>query len=299
MNAPTANNGRGILLMILAIFLFAVLLAVTKYLARDYSVWQLMWARFAFDALFIVCVFHRRVPALLRPRAPALQWWRSFLMAITTVPYFYALKFLPLADVSAVLFLTPIIVTALSGPMLGERVGLRLWMGVCLGFTGALVIIRPAAEVAQWAVILPLLSAVARAFYQLSTRQLSGRDHPYTSTLYEPLVGVLVFTGVLPFVWTTPDATGWALMILLGVAGAVGHYVLLKAMEVAAASVIAPFNYLGLLWATLFGYLLFDHLPDIWTGAGAAVIVGSGLYIFYHERRVRSPGPRGARQPVD
>ncbi|MDA0675702.1 MAG: DMT family transporter [Proteobacteria bacterium] len=299
MNAPPANNARGILLMVLAIFLFAVLLAVTKHLSQDYSVWQLLWARFAFDALFIVCIFHRRVPTLLRPRAPALQWWRSFLMATAAVPYFYALKFLPLADVSAVLFLTPIMVTALSGPMLGERVRRRRWMGVVLGFTGALIVIRPAAEVAQWAVILPLLSAVARAFYQLSTRQLSGRDHPYTSTLYEPLVGVLVFTGVLPFVWTTPDATGWALMILLGVAGAVGHYVLLKAMEVAAASVIAPFNYLGLLWATLFGYVLFGDLPDIWTGVGAAVIVGSGFYIFYHERGQRSPAPRAGRRPAD
>src|SRR3546814_3050506 len=182
------------------------------------------------------------------------------------------------------MFLTPILVTALAVPLLGERVGPRRWAGVAIGFLGAMIVIRPGTAAMQLAALLPLLAALFNAFYQLSTRMLSGTDGPMTTLLYSAAVGMVAMTAVQPFVWTAPDPEGWFLMMALGVLGGVSNFALIKAFQTAAASTLAPFNYTSILWATLSGFLVLGELPDHWPLWGAALIIGSGLYIFYRER---------------
>ncbi len=161
-----------------------------------------------------------------------------------------------------------------------------------MGFSGALIIIRPGMGVMQTAILLPLGAAMLHAVYQIATRALGRTDSALTIIAYTPLVGALVASAIVPFFWTAPDAKGWALMVQLGVLGGVGHFALIKAFQAAPASVVAPFGYTNLIWATVFGFIIWGHLPDLATVAGAAVIVASGIYIFHREHIHRRPGHR-------
>ena len=191
---------------------------------------------------------------------------------------------MPLAEITAVLFLAPILVTALSAPMLGETVGRRRWTGVVVGFAGALIIVRPGIDILQLSTIVPLGSAAFLALYHISSRVVSRSDHALTTLAYTPLVGLAVTSVVVPFVWQAPDAEGWIFMVLLGITGIGGQYTLIKALEAAEASALAPFYYSLLIWATILGFVVWDELPDLWTVLGAAVMIASGIYILRREQ---------------
>jgi drug/metabolite transporter (DMT)-like permease len=195
------------------------------------------------------------------------------------------------------MFLTPILVTVLSVPLLGERVGPWRWAGVGAGLAGAIVIIRPGLGVMHLAALLPVCAAFGHAFYQISTRVLSRTDQPLTTLFYTPLAGFVATSAVLPFLWVQPDLEGWLLMMLIGLLGGLGHFALIKSLTAAPVAIVAPFTYTNLIWATDYGYVLFGDLPDGWTVLGAAVIVLSGLFIFYRETRSRK-FPKG-RSPND
>jgi drug/metabolite transporter (DMT)-like permease len=214
-----------------------------------------------------------------------LQIVRSLLLLCTSVLFFFGLSKLALADISSIMFVAPILVTILSMPLLGERAGPRRWAGIIIGFLGAIIIIRPGYGMIQYTALFPLGAACLYALYQISTRFLGRTDNAMTTLLYTASSGTTILTSLVPLYWKTPDTEGWMMMALLGVTSNLGHFSLIKAYEHAPAPTVVPFTYANLLWMTLFGYILFSDLPDLWTISGACIVAGSGLYIFHRENK--------------
>ena len=294
MSSPAATVGRpqdvrrGILLMVTAIAVFAVMDIVVKVLTQDYEVLQVVWARFTFHALIFLIVFSgMRMRDLFATRRPGLQIARSFLLMTATMFFFTALSHLPLADAISIGFVSPLLVTAFAIPILGEKVGIRRWAAILVGFAGVLIIIRPGLGVMHWAAVMPLGMATCFALYQILTRIAGRTEDARTSQVWASAVGVIVLSCIAPFVWTPPTAVGWLLMAAAGMCGGVGHYILIKAYEIAPASILSPFVYTQLLWMIIAGYVIFGDFPDAWTLTGGAVVVASGLYIFHREARVK------------
>jgi drug/metabolite transporter (DMT)-like permease len=270
--------------MLLTTGLFTSLDATAKYLAQDYPVPQVLWARFSFHLVFVALFLGVRLSITLRSQRPGLQLLRSFLMLVTTGMFFFAVGSLPLADVVAIMFVGPLFVTALSVPLLGDYVGPRRWAAVAVGFLGALLVVRPGSGIMQGLAVLPVLAAFSHALYTITTRKLANHDRPMTTLFYTAALGAVVTTAIVPFFWVTPDVAGWLLMALLGVFGAAGHLTLIKALGYASPVVVAPLSYASLVWSIGMGFALFGDLPDGMTLLGAAVIAGSGLYVFHRER---------------
>jgi drug/metabolite transporter (DMT)-like permease len=230
--------------------------------------------------------------AVIRTDRLGLQILRSLLLLGSTFFFFLAVKYIQLATATAIGFVGPLLVTALSVPLLGEKVGIRRWAAVIVGFGAVLVIVRPGGDVLHWAVFLPLLVAVCFAFYQITTRILSRSDSSMTTLFYSGTAGAVVMTLLLPTIdWRWPDAQGWGIMAFLGLAGSLGHLMMIRAFTIAPASSLAPFSYLNLVWATTLGFLLFGDLPDRWTLIGAILLAASGLYVLYRERQLRGDAP--------
>ena len=283
-NRPT-DSRRGILWILLSTALLALVNAAVKVLTEDYPVVEVAWARMIFNVLFLIILFRHRLVVVMKSARPERQLVRSFLMCVVTIFIFTSLHLVPLANFTALMFLAPIVVTALSMPLLKERVGPHRWVAVLTGFIGAMIIARPDLSVFQPTAVVPLATAILLALYYISTRWISRVDNATTTLVYTPLVGAGLFSLAVPFVWVTPDLEGWLLMAAIGLLGLGAHFALIKAFEAAPAATVTPFNYLGLVWATLLGFILFSHLPDGWTLLGAAIIVVSGLYIFHREHR--------------
>ncbi len=283
-----AENIRlGIVLMMSGLALFTVGEALVKLLSHDYDVAQIVWARYAFHALFTVAVFSRgNVLRQARTARPGLHIGRSALMLVATGCFFTALRFLPLADAVAIVFVAPLMVTAFAIPLLGEAVGPRRWAAIGVGFAGVLVIIRPGSPDMHWAMVLPLVSATCYALYQVLTRIAARGDSAETSLFWTSAFGVAVMSAAAPFFWSAPDATGWAMMVGLGATYGLGHYLMIRGLEVAPASRLSPFLYTQIVWATLLGLAIFDQFPDAMTLAGLAIVIASGIYIWRREMRV-------------
>jgi drug/metabolite transporter (DMT)-like permease len=282
------SPGRGILWMLLTGICFVGMDTLAKQLTQIYPVPQVVWARYAFHFLLLALVLGPRLPRTLRTRRLGLQGLRSLLLLCATGLFFAALSFIPLADATAIMFVAPIVVTALSMPLLGERVGRHRWASVAAGFLGALIIIRPGTEAMDPAALLALGAASCYALYQVATRRLSATEAPLTTLAYTAAIGVLATSALMPFLWAPPAPLHWLAMAGLGLLGGFGHFALIKAFQLAPAATVTPFGYSNLIWAVLFGYAVFGELPDAWTVTGALVIAGSGLYIVHRERlRVR------------
>lgn len=257
-----------------------------KHLLESYSLLQVTWGRFFFATVVSIFLCGPRLPQLAVTQAPKLQLVRSLLLMATTGIFNYAIHFTPLATATTIMFTSPLLVVVLSGPMLGEKVGMRRWLGVGVGFLGALVVVRPWEEgLSQMSgALILLVAALFNSNYQLITRKVRG-DDPLTSLLYTATAGAIVTSAALPWFWTWPDAFGWLQLVGTGIFGGLGHFCLIRAMRAAPASVVAPFSYTSLIWASLFGFVIWGDWPDGFTWAGAALIIGSGLYIFHSERR--------------
>ncbi|MGM0560406.1 MAG: DMT family transporter [Pseudomonadota bacterium] len=280
-----AANRRGIFWMLFAVFLFVSMDGIAKTLSQSYDVAQIVWARYTFHVLIMVALLNLRLPALLHTRRLPLQLFRSLMLLVTTSLFFLGISHIPLAEAAAVMLAVPLIVTALSMPLLGEPVGIRRWTGVFLGFAGALIIIRPGSDIFDPATLYVLAAACTNGLYHINTRQLSQSESPMTTLTYSALVGMIVMFFVVPFFWTTPDFWGWVGLISIGAIGGASHFCIIKAYQAAAAAVVAPFNYSNILWATFYGFLLFGDLPDGFTVLGAAILIASGLYVFYREQK--------------
>jgi drug/metabolite transporter (DMT)-like permease len=274
--------------MVLTALLFIAVDSVAKHLTQRYSIVEVVWARFSFHALFVVILIRGKLRLHLRTRRLGLQLARSFLMLATTALFFAGLRALALVDAVSIMYAGPLMVTALSVPLLGEHVGARRWGAVLVGFCGALVIIRPGTGTMQSAALFPLLAVLAYALYQIATRRLSRHDSSVTTLLYTASVGALVSSICVPFYWVTPTLTDWGWMALLGLLGGAGHFTLIKALSLAPVSTIAPFAYTNLVWSVSIGYLAFAEVPDRWTLFGAGIIIVSALYVFQRERKLKA-----------
>ena len=277
---------RGILFIVLATALFVIMNAGVKLLRPHLPTVELIWARTLGHTLFIFAIFG---PGhgwwrLLETRKPGTQLTRSLLLLASTSFFFTALGWVPLAEATAVSFTSPLVVAALAGPMLAERVGLGHWLAIAGGFTGALIVIRPGVGGANPYLGLVIGSACCYAVYQILTRRVAGLDRPETSVTYSALLGTLILSLVVPFYWQTPARLShWLILVVIGLLGGLGHYFVAQALRLGPASVIAPFHYVQLIGAAGIGYLAFGDVPSAWTWAGAAVIIASGLYVAWRE----------------
>lgn len=270
--------------MLSAMLLMACMDAISKHLATQYSVPQILAVRFVIFTVFALAMARPDgLRAAFRTYHPWLQIARSLIIAVEVGVFVLAFRYLPLADAHAIAGIAPLLVTALAVPLLREHVGPRRWAAVAGGFLGLLIIIRPGLTALDPAALIPLAGAFLWALYQILMRRVS-RDDAATSMLYMTVVGAVVMGTLAPFSWRPPDAEGWFFLVALGLVGSLGHYVLILAFRAAPASVLQPFHYTVLLWATVIGYLVFGDFPDGWTIVGGLVIAGSGLYAFYREQ---------------
>ena len=287
---PTPDVLRGILLMCAGVSTFPFMNVGVKLLAPRYPAAQITWARFTGHLIVMLVVFLPQYRwALLRTRKPAVQIGRrSVLMLASNLVFVMAIGSVPLATASAIGFTSPLIVTALSVPLLHEQVGWRRWSAVVVGFAGALMVIRPGGGLRDPAVLLILASSFAYALYQILTR-LAGRiDTAATGIIFAALFGSLGMSLIMPFVFVMPRSLMDVLLFCsLGLLGGLGHYLVIRAFQLGPAAVIAPLGYVELIGSVVFGYLLFGNFPDPWTWLGAGVIIASGIYIAFRERRRR------------
>ena len=295
-NGLRQNIARGIAFMCLAILLMPIMNGIAKALTVDYPLAQVVWARFTGHFVAMTIVFW---PVhgwrLFRTAKPSLQFARSAIMFISNGCYIAALSTVALATASAIMFTAPLMVTALSVPFLGERVGIRRWSAVIVGFIGALIIIRPGLETPTFdatglGIVLLLSSAAGFAIYQILTRKLSDRDSAETNIVYTGLVAAVVMSFVVPAVFVVPvSLVDGALFLVVGVIGGFMQYFVAKALEQAPASVVSPYLYGELLLAAMVGFAVFGDFPDRWTWIGAAIIAMSGIYIAYREGLLQKP----------
>lgn len=261
--------------------------ASAKLLSSEMPLLMVVWGRYLFNFIFIALFFFRGDPRdLVRTKRFNLQILRSFLGLSATFTFWGALLFLSLADCVAIVYISPLLVTALSVPLLGEKVGVHRWGAVIMGFIGVMIIIRPGMGIVHWAVILPLITALFWANYQITTRILSRTDSALTTLFFTAAGGLFFTTFAVWLVWVTPTVKQWFILAWLGLLGSMGHYLLIKAFELAPASMLAPFSYTSILWSILLGYVLFGDFPDEWTIAGVVIIISSGLYIIQRELRL-------------
>ena len=281
---------RGILLMCAGVAMFPFMNAAVKLLGARYPAPEIVWARFTGHLFVMLLVFLPRYGrALFATRRPGVQIGRSLLMLASNGLFVVAITRVPLATASAIGFTSPLIVTALSVPLLHEDVGIRRWSAVLVGFAGALLVIRPGSGLHDPAVLLLLLGSTAYALYQIATRWVSLYDDAAVGIVFSALLGSLVMSVVVPFVFVMPH--GWldlALFCSLGLLGGAGHYLVIRAFQAGPAAVIAPLGYVELIGTATLGYLIFDQFPDVWTWIGAAIIIASGLYIAFRERKRRA-----------
>jgi len=277
----------GIALMCAAVGLFACLDTTAKYLNTQMDSLEIVWARYT--SAFILTLFVSNPvtqPNLLRTARLGMQITRAVLLVLSTALNFLALRWLQLDEALSIIFTFPFIVAIASGPMLGEWIGWRRWSAIAFGFCGVLLITRPGFGAVHPAALFSLAATICYGLYAVMTRIVSRTDSNQTSLFYNNLVGALVMLPVIPFVWQMPANWLIALMLLgTGVLGSVGHYCLISGHKLAPASVLSPFIYTQLIWVVIFGYVVFDHVPTGWTMAGAVMVIGSGLYLLYRERK--------------
>jgi len=252
---------------------------------------EVAWLRFCvFTLLMGGTVVVTGQSSTLRSQRPAPPALRALGVLGSSVLFIMGLAFLPLAEATTISFISPVIVTALSIPFLGEVVGWRRWSAVAVGLLGVLIIIRPGAGAFDAAAILPILSATSWAVALVVTRKMSGADGPVVSLTYAALIGWAATSAIVPFQWVSPGWSEIGLTMITGIASTIAQWLVVLAFQQARASVLAPFSYSQLIWSGLLGYLIFDNVPDQWTIAGAVVIIASGLYTAHRERTVRVSG---------
>jgi drug/metabolite transporter (DMT)-like permease len=282
--AAMENPTRGILLILASTLLFSISDVMAKVLGDHVPVLEIGWLRYATFVVIVLAVQARQGRLRLRVKHPWAQILRGVTMVASMLLFVLALRFLPIADAAAVGFVSPLMITALSVPLLGEVVGLRRWTAIIVGFIGVLVVIRPGSGAFQPAAFLVIGSSLAWSIASILTRRLAGRDEASATMLWAGLAGFVLLSAAVPFDFVLPDLQWIGLNIALGTLATVGQYLMILAYRHAGAAVLAPFSYIQLVWATTSGYLVFNALPDAATLAGASIITASGLYTIHRER---------------
>ncbi len=275
--------------MLAALAFFSCSDAASKLMTTALPAVEVAWLRYCVFTLLMLgtALITRQVHALHSKR-PSLQALRALGVLGSSIFFITGLTFLPMAEATAISFVSPMIVTALSIPILGEVVGWRRWSAVAVGLLGVLIVVRPGAGAFDPAAIFPVLSAFSWAVALVVTRKMSSADGPLVSLTYAAIVGLLITSALVPFTWGTPGWREIGLGLITGGASTVAQWLVVLAFQQARASVLAPFSYSQLVWSGLLGYMIFGNVPDRWTLLGATVIIASGLYTAHRERTVRA-----------
>ena len=286
MTSPGASSSaRGIMFMLAAVLLFSVMDALGKAISHETNTVMAIWARYLGQSVAVFLIVVPKMPTVLKTGYPKLQLLRSvFLLAATTF-FFFGITLIGLAESTAIMDLSPVLISLGAALLLGERFGKRRATGVLASLAGAIIIIRPGGEVFSPYAILPLIGACCFAGYALTTRFVGRDEDAWTSLLYTALVGALVMSAIVPAYWDTPTGTTIAMMLAVGTIGAAGQMMLIRALMAAEAGAVAPFVYVGLLFAIVWGMIFFDEFPDAPTYIGGAVIVLAGIYVWRRENR--------------
>jgi len=290
MSSSTPLSGvnhplRGIALVVVATFLFASHDALSKFLGGLYPIVMVVWARYVVHTLLMAGIFLPKSGLnVLRTRRPLLQTLRALSLLSTSLLFTTGLQYLPLAEATAVNFLAPVLVTALSAPLLKERVTVGQWVAVVLGFIGVLVVVHPGGAMFTPAILYPFGSALGFCFYQLLTRILAAHDSPTTSNFYAGLCNTLAMSALVPFFWEVPRWDHALLMLALGGFGMTAHLLLTQAFRHAAPALLAPFSYCQIVFAGLLGFVVYSQVPDTLSLVGISVICLSGLGAAWMQR---------------
>lgn len=278
---------RALPLVLLAGLCFSTLDATAKWLVRDHPLFIVVWARYFGQTMVVIpLAWQRTGPGFWRTKHLGMQLVRSACLVGATMCFFGALRYVPLAEGTALMFLSPMIAVVLSMPVLGERPTRPRWIAAIVGFLGILLLVRPGAAVFQPAALLLVLASVCNTLYQLLTRKVPN-DSPHTTLFYSALVGTAALSLMLPFTDMPEQVTytDGLFLLFLGLLAGLGHWAFTAALLAAPAALVAPFTYIHMVWATIYGYLIFGQLPDAVSAAGMAVIVGTGVGLALRERR--------------
>jgi len=284
------NTRLGILLMVATTFIFAVQDGISRHLAGEYNVLMVVMIRYWFFAAFVIAVAARKAGGLraaARTEQPLMQGFRALLLVTEICVMIFGFTMLGLVESHAVFACYPLLIAALSGPVLGERVGWRRWVAIGVGFVGVTIILKPGFGVFQIEAAVPLMAALMFALYGLLTRYVARKDSAATSFFWTGTVGSVAMTAVGLWFWEPMSRPDWVWMAALCVTGALGHYTLIKCYEVAEASSVQPFAYLQLVFASTLGILVFSETIEMNVALGAALIVGAGLFTLWRQRQAR------------
>ena len=286
----TSHPFKGMLLMVVATLLFASHDVLSKYLSGFYPVMLVIWVRYLVHTLLMMGIFLPQSGLrILRTKRPLLQVLRALCLLGTSLAFISGLQYIPLAEATAVNFLAPLFVTALSVPLLGERVTTGQWVAVILGFCGVVMIVHPGGDLFTPAILFPLASAMCFCFYQLLTRKVAEVDTPTTSNFFAGIFNTLIMSAVVPFFWEWPTWWHGVLMLFLGGCGMGAHLLLTSAFRHAAPALLAPFGYCQIIFAGIYGYLIFSHTPEPSAIVGILIICCSGIAAAWLQRRARKP----------
>jgi drug/metabolite transporter (DMT)-like permease len=275
----------GIINTILACFLLAIMDGLGKWLMQDLAMPQVVWARYFFHTVIVAILFSQgRHFAFLRPKRPAMQLVRAISLMGVTLCLYHAIQTISLADATAIVFFAPVLVTLLAGWLLKEKVGATEWFAVVIGFVGVLFIVRPGFRDPDSALLVACLGAVCLAFYFVLTRALKGHDSEQTTLFHTTFTGAVVLTLLLPIWWQQPTAIQWLFLVVTGVLGATGHFLLVKAFHMASASLLSPYLNAQLVAAALISLIFFDDRLGWPFYLGSLLIVGAGLIVWFHQR---------------
>ncbi|MDC0356701.1 DMT family transporter [Candidatus Pelagibacter sp.] len=275
---------KAIIFSLLGWMFLPVMDGFAKYLSDDLPILQITWARYFFTVAFvfpIMLFFYKK--QLVWSDKPKLQIFRGLILLSANICFFYAISVISLAKALTLAFIAPLIVTAFSPILLGEKVGFRRWTAVAVGFIGSLIVIRPGFLEFNLASMAALATGFFYGFYLIITRKLSTSDNPLLTLLITGMVGALLVSLIIPFYWVKPTLNQWSLMAGIGVFACIGHLFLILSLKYADASKLAPLGYTEIIPNAIIGYYFFSELPDNWTYLGLFIIVLSGLYISRRE----------------
>ena len=280
---------KAIVFNLLAWVMLPIMDGFAKYLSADLPVLQITWARYFFTVVFtfpVMLFLFRKY--LIWTDKPKLQFIRGLILLCANICFFYAISIISLPKALTLAFIAPLIVTAFSPIFLGEKVGFRRWSAVIIGFVGSLVVIRPGFVEINLASLAALGTGIMYGFYLIITRKLSTSDNPLLTLLLTGIVGAIIISTVMPFVWVKPTLNQWSMMAAIGVFACIGHLFLILSLKYADASKLAPFSYFEIVTNIIIGYYFFSHFPDNWTFLGLFVIISSGIYISRREKQINS-----------
>ena len=279
---------KAITFNLLAWVMLPIMDGFAKYLSSDLPVLQITWARYFFTVAFtlpIMFFFFKK--NLVWTDKPKLQLIRGLILLTANVCFFYSISIISLAKALTLAFIAPLIVTAFSPIFLGEKVGFRRWSAVIIGFIGSMVVIRPGFVEINLASLAALGTGVMYGFYLIITRKLSSSDNPLLTLLLTGVVGAIIISTIVPFVWVKPSLDQWFIMATIGIFACIGHLLLILSLKYADASKLAPLSYFEIVTNIIIGYYFFNDFPDNWTFLGLSIIVLSGIYISRRESIVK------------